>query len=905
MVTKGIIKSIDLRGNTCKVHIPFFETAGNDPIIETATVSNTPGSYNGYKVGDVVYVAFEDGSMSHPVIVGKLYLGVETEKADPRGVINVEESITTKAASIPADTKLSNKVDDNVTNTLNPFGSLNSIATNLNKLNTEVAQQNTDYGNKLQQVMTDLTETETYFESKFSQTAGSISAEVSTKVSKTSEGESSSSFGWDLTSDEWTVYKKEDSTSPVSPWISTIDIIENGTIVPYYTVNGVKTTRPAAFDDTYGLIIPATIEIDGNWYWEDYTETIYKKPLTTATKSLKKILTANETGLKVAGTIEAEDGHIGSFKIGNIREGGHSSIHSTKTDGSDFITDFETNPTPGVDGIYLGTDGIKLGEKFSVDTTGNLMANKGTIGAFQIGDTHECESLDGSKASGIYSKNYIDSFEADSTEKQGIYLGTDGIKLGSCFSVDTSGMLTATGGTIGGFDINESSLSNTSEKTAVIVSPHGIELGTNGAFSVNPSGEIIATTGTFRGTIEASGAILTNVAALEMRPETNAVFDTITTANITSDNIITKSGYYFGESTNCGLTLQGDTVVYKSFSLSISSSYSIVGGGTSTRYFVTVTSDVPMTSDTTVEINDVSWETRLNKVTISGPLIIKAGSKSASKFTTLIAKDRFQIQQHTEIASTYDITPTATQQNPTGNSTIPQIISVSGNAIHSYSTETNTGTQRVTSTDNRIELNCNEFEMNGTIIVPSTGSFQVGEGTGQVVKIDQAGMVATGDITSKRNLYIKDGNSVVATLNKDGFRTNNESVILDSDGLTTTGKVKFKVGNNTSGYFEPVVRLDSGSSPNCFYTMTQSFSASAIGWLSFDIPPTLRGKVVSVVASGRYPSTYIKDGELKKTEPGSYYMFLVDWTTTQVFVYNTVGKIDKGEICILISAHLN
>jgi hypothetical protein len=54
MIVKGIIKSIDVQGNTCVVRMPYFETAGNDEIVATATVSNSPGSYNGYKVDDVV-----------------------------------------------------------------------------------------------------------------------------------------------------------------------------------------------------------------------------------------------------------------------------------------------------------------------------------------------------------------------------------------------------------------------------------------------------------------------------------------------------------------------------------------------------------------------------------------------------------------------------------------------------------------------------------------------------------------------------------------------------------------------------------------------------------------------------------------------------------------------------------
>ena len=178
MVTKGIIKSIDLTGNTCKVHMPFFETAGNDPIIATAIISNTPGSYNGYKVGDVVLVAFEDNNLDTPVVMGKLYLGAEKEKADPRGVLNVEESSTSKKAALPADSVLTSKVDSNVTNTAAPFGSLSSIANELNTLNTNVDQMDRDYGNRFKQVITEIGSQGENFESKLEQTAQSITATV-------------------------------------------------------------------------------------------------------------------------------------------------------------------------------------------------------------------------------------------------------------------------------------------------------------------------------------------------------------------------------------------------------------------------------------------------------------------------------------------------------------------------------------------------------------------------------------------------------------------------------------------------------------------------------------------------------------------------------------------------------
>ena len=39
-----------------------------------------------------------------------------------------------------------------------------------------------------------------------------------------------------------------------------------------------------------------------------------------------------------------------------------------------YIDSFDDTPSPGATGVYVGTDGIKLGTNFSVDTSGNVIA---------------------------------------------------------------------------------------------------------------------------------------------------------------------------------------------------------------------------------------------------------------------------------------------------------------------------------------------------------------------------------------------------------------------------------------------------------------------------------------------------------------------------------------------------
>lgn len=280
MVTKGIITSIDFNGNTCQVRIPFFETAGNDPITGTAIVSNTPGSYNGYKVGDVVLVAFEDGKMHNPVIIGKLYLGAAKEKQDPRGTINVETTTASKSASLPADAVLTANVDSNVPNTNTPFGSLASIANNLNSLNTDVNQLDRFTRNQFNSVITDINEQGEQIRSEIKQTADSIEANV---VHKHQDG-SQKTLGWNLDEKEWkinaqdTVTDENGETKVKDINIVTIDrsgmsiagdLKLNGypkNIIVKYAQNDSDTTHPALDSTEWSTNVPA--RVDGKYIWQ-------------------------------------------------------------------------------------------------------------------------------------------------------------------------------------------------------------------------------------------------------------------------------------------------------------------------------------------------------------------------------------------------------------------------------------------------------------------------------------------------------------------------------------------------------------------------------------------------------------------------------------------------------------
>lgn len=131
------------------------------------------------------------------------------------------------------------------------------------------------------------------------------------------------------------------------------------------------------------------------------------------------------------GILNAKSGYIANFKIENDRIG--TFTKTTNPDGSTIEKTYNYNSTG--DGIYLGEQGLKLGDGFKVSTDGNLTLTKGSI---LIKD-------DTNKTS--FKVDTDGSVTANSITITG---GSFNIGKDNRFSVDTNGFLSATNAYISG-----------------------------------------------------------------------------------------------------------------------------------------------------------------------------------------------------------------------------------------------------------------------------------------------------------------------------------------------------------------------------------------------------------------------------------------------------------------------
>ena len=210
MTVKGLIKSIDYTGNTCTVRIPTFESAANDSeVCLPANIAMTPGLYNNYKEGDVVYVAFENNQLESPIVIGKLFLGTATEQKDPRGALNCDTIYSSTPISIPIDTKLTLNNDPKglttvgVDGDLTGYKSIADVVKGLQRQEKEIGSINAeliDDGTGLGARVSKLEDDDARHEAELIIHADEIENKVLHKTGALTEG-----FGWDLTDSSWSL----------------------------------------------------------------------------------------------------------------------------------------------------------------------------------------------------------------------------------------------------------------------------------------------------------------------------------------------------------------------------------------------------------------------------------------------------------------------------------------------------------------------------------------------------------------------------------------------------------------------------------------------------------------------------------------------------------------------------
>jgi len=123
--------------NKFKIYVPIFRRAGepeNNPSGAStmyATLCYNPGAENGYRVGDVVYISFENNQVGEPVILGKLFLNNTQESENSTYLIGDELNIS-KSAKLPIDTTIGDVKLSNIENLFQQVGVLYDNTVNLN-----------------------------------------------------------------------------------------------------------------------------------------------------------------------------------------------------------------------------------------------------------------------------------------------------------------------------------------------------------------------------------------------------------------------------------------------------------------------------------------------------------------------------------------------------------------------------------------------------------------------------------------------------------------------------------------------------------------------------------------------------------------------------------------------------
>lgn len=114
MITKGIVEDfIDIYN--VKVRIPVFNKIKSDPLatptkdLYTAAICSLANVNMNLRLGDIVYIGFEDHDVSKPVILGSIYNENGTNTLPDYKVNNLE---VVGEAKLPENTSIGNITND-------------------------------------------------------------------------------------------------------------------------------------------------------------------------------------------------------------------------------------------------------------------------------------------------------------------------------------------------------------------------------------------------------------------------------------------------------------------------------------------------------------------------------------------------------------------------------------------------------------------------------------------------------------------------------------------------------------------------------------------------------------------------------------------------------------------------
>lgn len=148
-MVKGIIEKVESK-YSYKVRIPIYHKVENTPgAVDTADlpiapVCTLPGVDPSYKVGDIVWVDFENDEIGMPIIVGVLYRqDIPSSTSDIR-CDSIDVSVDTK---LPVSTKIGN-IGNSLQSLPNLMDRVDHLQENSQSISFLVREENLDITNQ-------------------------------------------------------------------------------------------------------------------------------------------------------------------------------------------------------------------------------------------------------------------------------------------------------------------------------------------------------------------------------------------------------------------------------------------------------------------------------------------------------------------------------------------------------------------------------------------------------------------------------------------------------------------------------------------------------------------------------------------------------------------------------------